>query len=115
MGEVTITIPAEHQEAVRDDLLETLGLLATELESKAADIERLVAWLRGGQGTRGQIRLKAETPGDRRGIRKWAEAARSDGEETLRDIDTYYDAEWWEARSRSLLAVSEHALERVQD
>jgi hypothetical protein len=112
MKDVSITIPAEHAEAVREDMLDELERVADHLRGQAAKVEFLVENLRRGLGSP-EPRLETFRPGDRARLRTWAEDAKRDGEETLADINTYFEPDRWEQRSRSLLAVSGRVLEEV--
>ncbi len=58
-------------------------------------------------------RFASRFAGDRRHLREWAEAAKRDAENTLSDLDNYPERDWWERRSRSLLAVAEQVLEAL--
>lgn len=110
--QVSITVPAEQRDAVRHALAEDIGVLADSAKGKRADMHRLSNILAKADGV--DLRLEADTPGDRRTLRQWAEGAKKDGENTLGDLDSYgTNQEWWEHRSRSLIAIAEQVLEAL--
>lgn len=119
MREVSIPVPAEHADAVRDDLLEEIETLADQIRGQAAALEDLSKALRKGlrrpELMETGFRLEADTPGARHRLRAWAKEASEDATETLEHLDEYYDPEWWGRRSKSLIAVSERVLREVED
>lgn len=74
-NKVSITVPAEHRDAIRHALAEDLGALVDEVQGQLAAMNHLSEALAHSSANGAEVRLEADTPGDRGRLREWAELA----------------------------------------